>query len=145
MSDHEPRVFTVPELGATIIKWGTVIAMIFAGATYLWKISDKLSTDAERTALETHLLDNHDHDISQVIETLGAALAPIQKSLESTETDALVSRITNLLNIRCQARANNATFTLQDILDEQKDRYSSLNNDRVFGDGRCVDGARVAQ
>ena len=145
MTTHEPRVFTVPELGATIIKWGTVIAMLVAGATYLWTLSEKLSTDAERTALAEHLLENHDHDISEVINRLGEALAPIQKSLESTETDALVRRITNLLNIRCQARASNTSFTLQDILDEQKERYSTLNNDRVFGDGRCVDGARVAQ
>lgn len=140
---NEPLTLTVSQLAGIILKTAAVGTVVIAVGTWGWNVSNNLSTDDERALLEEHIMDAHDNDITAVGDAFATALAPIQKSLESSETEDLVSRLTRLMDIRCLHELNATAWTLQDILDTVNDRYDELMGSS-FPDGTCLQGKRMA-
>jgi len=115
---------------------GVVVAAVFA-----WM--QTFSTDDERVLMETHILEEHHEDITEVGVAFAEALAPIQKSLENSEVEDAVSRMTRLMNIRCVSQLEGSEWTLGDILEGVRERYRELEGS-PFPYGSCSEGVRVA-
>jgi len=131
----KPADMTVSALLGWIAKIGA--AGVVVGALMAWM--QTFSTDEERIVLEAH----HHDDITEVGEQFAAALAPIQKSLENSEVEDAVSRMTRLMNIRCVSQLEGSEWTLGDILETVRMRYAELEGS-PFPYGSCSEGVRVA-
>ena len=132
MTDDKKEHATLFDVLNKIIIVGGVVGVLWGGGAWIYSMTELVATK------EYH---NNDREetVQQLIDQIDEAIAPVKASAENTEASAVVSRIQNILDLKCKAEI---PMAVENILQDQLDRYEELM-DRKFNVGGCRDGKRI--
>jgi hypothetical protein len=119
---------SILDVAKVVATLGLAIGILYGAGSWAFKMTTLLATK-----------EYHIESQDEFSKQLDITLAPIQKSIENTETSATVIRIQNILDLRCASQIPDA---IEAILQEQMTRYHELTG-RIFNPGGCKDGERT--
>lgn len=122
---------TWKDLANRVILVGGVAGVLWGGGTWFYSMTELVATKEFHTQDRDAMLEKIDKELIQ----------PIRKSAENTEASAVVTRIQNILDLKCRTDGR-IPLEVENILQKQLDRYEELM-DRKFNVGGCRDGQRV--